>query len=355
MILQMWLAEKRDLDFAEEDVAQDAGAAAQPPAATRTGTESKADAQAELRALQRTQGNLQTAEEVITEGNIWNMDALRVAVAPLWDANTHRVTTVKTPDSALKYEVEMALGGWQKELKGIMEGTLHSRDKLEDLGLWGKDDTDKDMLDFVDLILWLARVRAQALCHHSEEPPRLLAALHSTDPEQRRVCTERALSAWTALLDTETLHRNGRCTASGPFAKVVWRFNRWTRAVLSLIERGDHAAAKAAVETMFKGFGDEKLIEDVHQHLRDLDGGQRQFKRSPLMRMDAMLHSEVLEKRGFVTASPSVEQVAHAERQMDKDECKKFRDDFSVVTHVDKAAPPDPKTTQTLKHAKHSV
>jgi len=73
------------------------------------------------------------------------------------------------------------------------------------------------------------------------------------------------------------------------------------------------------------------------------------------MRMDAMLHSEVLEKRGFVTASPSVEQVAHAERQMDKDECKKFRDDFSVVTHVDKAAPPDPKTTQTLKHAKHSV
>ena len=63
---------------------------------------------------------------------------------------------------------------------------------------------------------------------------------------------------------------------------------------------------------VLQGLGDSKLVEDIHQHLRDLARKTRHQKRSPLQRMIAVLQSGVLEGRGIPVTEVKDTEIAHA-------------------------------------------
>ena len=127
-----------------------------------------------------------------------------------------------------------------------------------------------------DFVLWLAKSRAESLLHHSEEPPRCLAMLLHADPAVAGAAQERTVREWRALLRAEALQRDGSwAERTSPLRHVMWRHNRWLRLVHCLVEAGDVDSARRHIVHMFQGFGDSKVIEDIHQHLRDLDRAQR--------------------------------------------------------------------------------
>jgi hypothetical protein len=51
-------------------------------------------------------------------------------------------------------------------------------------------------------------------------------------------------------------------------------------------------------------------VEDLHQHLRDADRGQRQAGPGVVQRMTLVLESQLLQRRGFETWSATPEEAA---------------------------------------------
>ena len=88
-----------------------------------------------------------------------------------------------------------------------------------------------------------------------------------------------------------------------PLAKVAWKDNKWTRLVLTLIATGQDTSAKNHLHRMFCGFGDEKVVEDLHEKVRELDLIGKNNVTSVIRRFCAITQSNVLEKRGFRTIS----------------------------------------------------
>jgi hypothetical protein len=306
MVLECFLKEKANTDEGAEQEDE------RVPIPV-SGACSKNTAQVELNLLKKRQGSWRTAIDCITEDNKWATRALQKAVSPVWTANTARVTNVLNADDAFNYECLQAQGHWQSEIKNIIDRTLKDKDTLQYLEVWAPatDEQTHRADDFVDLVFWLLRVRTTSLCHHTEFP-RSLAALGTCEVDQAQKHHEQFLAEFSILLDMESLHKNGHLTKHNPLEKVVWRLNSWVRYVLCLIEKGEDAPVQIELRKMFRGFGDEKLIEDIHQHLRDMDNMQRQFKRSSVERFGAMLKSKVLEHRGYDTVKVGLQETAHA-------------------------------------------
>ena len=150
----------------------------------------------------------------------------------------------------------MSAGAWQREVASLVEGTLHSSHVLVDLDLQGQDrQPARDA--FYDLVLWLARSRAESLLLHDAEPPRSLAAILHADAATRAAACQRACREWQILLQVERLVAEGPGVVARqwPTTKVQWRHNRWVRLILALLERGDTHLAQRHVRYMSKGLG----------------------------------------------------------------------------------------------------
>ena len=50
---------------------------------------------------------------------MWQSKCLKIAVRATWSWNTNRVRTVVGPRECLQYEVNMAAGAWQLEVRDI--------------------------------------------------------------------------------------------------------------------------------------------------------------------------------------------------------------------------------------------
>ena len=311
MILEAYM-HSRGAD--ESEAEEPAGAMIGPGAVTgQEEGHSKAAAQEELRALKAKQGSWRTAAQCITSESVWRMRCLQTAVKPLWRQTAWRTQHVRTPEQALTYEVGMSRGAWQADVVEVVTASLHDGPTLRELGLT-QSNRQRQREIHLDLLLWLARLRADSLVQHSEEPPRSLAAILSADPAERLQARERHLREWRLLLRAEEMHNAGSLGRHSPLERVGWRHNRWIRLIHALLESGATEDAEYQVRCMFTGFGDSKVIEDIHQHIRDVDRGQRHQSTKSIRRMCAVLESGVLRSRGIPEVGVTDAAVAQAPR-----------------------------------------
>ena len=92
MILEAFVEAHGTADAEETGPAEGAASAEAP-----TGPDTKAIAMDELRQLKAKQGCWRTAIQCINAANVWRMKCLQAAIAPIWCAQTARVTSVRTP------------------------------------------------------------------------------------------------------------------------------------------------------------------------------------------------------------------------------------------------------------------
>ena len=160
-----------------------------------------------------------------------------------------------------------------------------------------------------DFQLHLAQMRSKSLVHHSEEPPRCLAQF--LDPDFAGQLEEQIAEEFEYLLNTEAMELRGELhRTTSPLAKVYWRLNKWTRLVVILIATGQKDLAKKHLRHMFQGFGDEKIVEDLHAAVRELDMAGKNNVTGIVRRFCNITQSNVLEKRGFNTITASDKEVA---------------------------------------------
>ena len=133
------------------------------------------DAQKELRDLKTMFGGWTTAYMCINTTTVWQSKCLMAAVGPTWTNHSSRIRCVTGPDSALRYEIVMANGGWQIEIQDILTEVMSNAALFQTLGL-DSDANEGQMLEFLDLLLCVMQKRAISLAHH-EEPPRSFATL----------------------------------------------------------------------------------------------------------------------------------------------------------------------------------
>ncbi len=272
------------------------------------------DAQQELRDLKEQFGGWSAAFQCITPDNVWKATLLYFCVQPLYTSNTQRVQTVKGPEAALAYEVSLACGGWQEELNMLVAQTLRNPEAGQELGLLGKDEVARQRIaELFDFVTRLAQRRVQALAHHSAEPPRSLCAILQSDAAASPEAIQVALEEWKYLLNTETLHRRSAIpVAKSPLTKIVWPQSRLVRYMFLLLEAGQLDQARDLLQRVFSTLGDEKIIEDLHQHVRDIDRNQRHNSRGLSARFAQVIHSQVLEGKHCTAATPEEAEVVQA-------------------------------------------
>lgn len=111
---------------------------------------------------------------------------------------------------------------------------------------------------------------------------------------------------WMALLDAEAAFAAHRasCRVVG---LMRWRLGKAIRMLYLMAEAANWQLTDTLqkyVRDMFQGIPDTKVIEDTHQHLRDLSRQNRNFVSSRIKRMFACLTCNVMSKRNIKVIEP---------------------------------------------------
>ena len=83
---------------------------------------------------------------------------------------------------------------------------------------------------------------------------------------------------WEILLATETLARQKALKQANPLALVFWRFSKAVRYLFMLVELKRFVQVRRMLMQILAGL-EEKHVEDLHQHLRELERKQKKTHR----------------------------------------------------------------------------
>lgn len=190
----------------------------------------------------------------------------------------------------------------------ISSGTLADQDD----GTICQDKLDA-MLDF---IFQLLHHRADSLVHNHTDPPFRWARCLAEDPQTRQAAEQQVVEEWQIILALEAAGRSCRCLEN-----VMWRQNSLLRAVCMGFER-DAIRKRSGQEVKHEGsrllrallchLGDSKVVEDSHQHLRDLQREARKDSYTTAAKQHALIRSHVLQARGVQATEVSPAEVATA-------------------------------------------
>ena len=116
---------------------------------------------------------------------------------------------------------------------------------------------------------------------------------------------------WAALLDAESAYAANKasCRVVG---LMRWRVGKAIRMLYMMAEAANWQLTDTLqkyVRDMFQGIPDTKVIEDTHQHLRDLARDNRNFVSSRVKRMFACLTSNVMSKGNIKVIDPPDRQI----------------------------------------------
>lgn len=279
-------------------------------AASSDGAPAPAEHRAQLQTLKKSAGNaLRLTPLLLTDENHLNCRVLVAMARPLWTQQARMAREKKTPAQQLLHSTAMAAGSGEALISQLWAPTFDAAELLR-LGIA----TDADVAPYP---MSVGQEEAlQRLCsfafHLMEDEvwtaawwesayPGQFARLLHTSPEQSQAAMEDARAVWELLLLCEQLAQS-RAGVASLLREVHWA--QYAINQLTWRHLADHgwqlsASAHSHLTRMFCGLGDSKVIEDSHNHLRDLERDQRsnavsrprlfaELARSPALRARAV-------------------------------------------------------------------
>jgi len=273
------------------------------PASIREGNAKK-----ELAALKAKHGGLSLAEKLITPWLRSRMKIYTAATRPSWTWYTEQVTTVKTPRDGKAHDLRQCCGGWQKELVAIVS-TLTDQAQLAACDLMphqtnvlgGKSDKVDCASVLLDFVVALVGNRAYSGSWF-DCPPFCYAKVFSRVPEAKASTMQSMREDWKMITAFEnTRHKNS--VAADCFLDLQEVLPPPVRLMYLAFEQDQWLASSGCgrriLSCMLQGMPDSKIIEDTHQHLRDLERKGRSYVSSRVCRHRACVDSKQLETRGI--------------------------------------------------------
>ena len=266
----------------------------------------------ELAKLKKRQGTFALCPSLITNKSVATKDLIMCIVRASWKCHSAMAKKVKSPDDTLACNINNALGGWKDELVEMVNCSLHRVDCIQHLlPQW---QLHPDILSWHDdFFTQLLQTRATSLATTYCSPPMKYAHLLSEKEEISKHAQSMALQEFAALLDAESA---GHKVAVRPLQAITWRLAPLVRTIYIALGRDKACGTKDAkmlLTIICKNMGDSRIIENIHQHGKDLLRSAKQDWFGDTRIMGNVLKSGVLEERVKAT---NIIQATNAEKVM---------------------------------------
>ena len=262
-----------------------------------------ADHKKELADLKKRKGTWVLAPQLITERSIAIRDILMSTCKASWYAFSNRAKHVVSPNHVLEYNISCAYKDfWKHELLEILhtsllqpEGNQHLLPEFrvgEQVIQWHTDMVDR-----------LLEERTKSLASVHLLPPALYYHLMAPAGEVAQQAHQLALRHWSILQEVEEAVNGG--ASIKPLQLMHWRKNPAMRCLLMAFQQDEDkhqaftvaSAARKRILNFAKNLGDSRLVENIHQHGRDLFRSSKANSISTTSIMSNALKSKVLEGR----------------------------------------------------------
>ena len=251
-------------------------------------------------------GGFRLVHHLITDELLRSMDALYDIGQPSWDAHTWRAQNVKTPADARDNYFNMALGGWQHEVRDICDSCFSAVAKLKRAGVLDRtanpETASLNLLRRIDLGLALMAERAWSSIASYGTPPLKYANVLHENEETRLNSAETMRRDWLSVLALERdAHKS--IDAHGVCNDCAYMLPSVVRLMFMLFERGEfrpcYAPFRDYMVELVRVLPDSRIVEQTHQHLRAMEHDNPNMTTSLAARQNACTFSGVLDERGI--------------------------------------------------------
>ena len=250
----------------------------------------------QLAALKKRVGTFKLGPSLITPKNLALKDILLSVCKSTWNCHAQRAKKQKSPDHIMAMCIQNAQGGWKQELVGIVQSSLWEMDNMQHiLPEWAHHtETLTWHMNFLEHLL---HTRAMSICTANCLPPMKYSHVLSEDKQASAAATALAVRDFKALLAAESASHE---TVVKPLQAMAWTQSPFCRVVLMAHEE-DHFSgtnhAKALHTVAARTLGDSRIIENIHQHGRDLQRSAKHDSFGDTKIFANVLRSGCLEER----------------------------------------------------------
>ena len=261
------------------------------------------DPQKELADLKKRKGSWKLAPQMVIEKNVVVKDIIMSVAKASWELFAARARDIVSPLHVLEYNISCSHAGfWKNELVEMVHTALYDERFLQHLlpEYCIHEKAVEWHCDFLDKLL---QTRSESLAAFHCLPPFLYHHILAPSTE---VALQAHLSAnkhWEILLAAEEAANEG--VEVKRLKHLHWRKHPLIRCLLMGFEQDkikhqfftDRSCARRLQLVISKNLGDSRVIENVHQHGRDLFRSSKANSISNTAIMSNALRSNVLEKR----------------------------------------------------------
>ena len=255
-------------------------------AASSDGAPAPAEHRAQLQTLKKSAGNaLRLTPLLLTGENHLNCRLLVMIARPLWTQQARLAREKKTPARQLLHSAAMAAGAGEVLISQLWAPTFEAAELLR-LGITADADVapypmsvgqEEALQRLCSFAFHLMEEEVWTAAWWESAYPGQFARLLHASPEQSQAAMEDARAVWELLLLCEQLaqSRAGVAALLGEIHWAHYAINQLTWRHLA--DRGWQLEpdVRNHLTRMFCTLGDSKVIEDSHNHLRDLERDQR--------------------------------------------------------------------------------
>ena len=261
------------------------------------------DAQEELRELKRRKGTWKLAPQLINQKNMAVKDIIMSIGKSSWKLFAGRARDIFTPNHVLEFNISCSyLQFWKQELVDIVNTSLYDERHIQHL-LPEFQCHDQVLEWHTDLFDKFLQARSQSLAVFHCLPPNLYNHSLAPSPLVAQAASDLALGHWQKLLEAEEAAAEG--VDVKPLKSMHWRLNPLLRTLLMAYEEDDvkkklftiDSSALKLQGVIGKTLGDSRLVENIHQHGRDLFRASKNKTIGNTSIMANALRSGVLEGR----------------------------------------------------------
>ena len=240
----------------------------------------KKDPREELQQLKKRKGSFKLAASLITEGSLLKKDVINSVCRATWKWHAKMQRDYKSPHDVAHMKVSCAADGfWKEELSEIVLCSLWRHDTMQHLlNSRGFDNaqTDEALTWQTELFTHLLEARTQSLCSFNCLPPHRYCHALSINPDVALQARQEAIRDFQALLAAEqaaalrveVMPLDLRFWARNPVARLIFMAHEMDEQFNTFHAFNLHYASTVSI-------GDSRIIENIHQHGRDLLRGSK--------------------------------------------------------------------------------
>ena len=257
----------------------------------------------ELRELRASHGGMKLAQKLLTPWLRTTMKLYYYGTKSSWTWYTEQVQHCKTPKQGIAYLLRWSRGEWRGEINSILTTSLENPANLVSCELdWSSPAQDKERHDERASTLqgFVGRLVANRAFSNLlyEGPPFSYVGVFSSKADVKREAMLAMRKDAELLFQIETIRHIVPCVQE-LLDEMLDIFCPAVRILYITFERDKWSSSSADgrrhLASMLKVIPDTKIVEDAHQHLRDLQRRSRTLVSSKVERHRACVNSGVLE------------------------------------------------------------